>query len=336
MGKVRMIDIAQKVGVSAVTVHNALTGKKGVSDDIREEIKKVANEMGYQQSQGLKLSDGERFINVGVIISEKFLDDYDTFYWRIYQEIALVADEKQCMVTVDVLKKNMEDYNILPRSVINNAVDAIIIIGELSHDYIKFIKSQVSIPIVFLDFYDKDIADNAVVTDNFYGMYILTEYLFENGFNNIAYVGSIHSTSSIMDRYCGYYKAIIQHGATLRDDWIIEDRDAEGSRIELKIPSHMPEAFVCNCDMIADILIEDLKNLGYRIPEDISVVGFDNFLATGNKNDNITTYEVNMKAMAKVALNKVLKQIKKPGAARGLDIVAGHIVEKSTVKKLNK
>ena len=88
MGKVRMIDIAQKVGVSAVTVHNALTGKKGVSDDIREEIKKVANEMGYQQSQGLKLSDGERFINVGVIISEKFLDDYDTFYWRIYQEIA--------------------------------------------------------------------------------------------------------------------------------------------------------------------------------------------------------------------------------------------------------
>ena len=46
MGKVRMIDIAQKVGVSAVTVHNALTGKKGVSDDIREEIKKVANEMG--------------------------------------------------------------------------------------------------------------------------------------------------------------------------------------------------------------------------------------------------------------------------------------------------
>ena len=76
--------------------------------------------------------------------------------------------------------------------------------------------------------------------------------------------------------------------------------------------------------------------MGYRIPEDISVVGFDNFLATGNKNDNITTYEVNMKAMAKVALNKVLKQIKKPGAARGLDIVAGHIVEKSTVKKLNK
>ena len=63
-----MIDIAQKVGVSAVTVHNALTGKKGVSDDIREEIKKVANEMGYQQSQGLKLSDGERFINVGVNI----------------------------------------------------------------------------------------------------------------------------------------------------------------------------------------------------------------------------------------------------------------------------
>ena len=78
----------------------------------------------------------------------------------------------------------------------------------------------------------------------------------------------------------------------------------------------MPEAFVCNCDMIADILIEDLKNLGYRIPEDISVVGFDNFLATGNKNDNITTYEVNMKAMAKVHLIKFSNRLRSGGSKR--------------------
>ncbi len=68
------------------------------------------------------------------------------------------------------------------------------------------------------------------------------------------------------------------------------------------------------------------------MPEDISVVGFDNYLYPGFPDKRITTYEVNMRAMAKVALDKILKMIRNPGAGRGLDIVSGHIVEKDSVR----
>lgn len=327
-----MIDIAKKVGVSTVSVHNALTGKRGVSDDIRNEILKVAKEMGYQQVSGSGNAEDGELKNICVIISEKYLADYDTFYWKLYQDIALAADVKNCMVTMDILKHSMEEQFKLPRIVEQKATEGIIVLGEINKEYICFLKEQVKMPIVFLDFYDDEIAQDAVITENFYGMYLMTEYLIKHGFNRLAYVGSINATSSIMDRYCGFYKAIIQNHIPLKEEWIIEDRDETGN-ICLEMPKEMPEAFVCNCDLVAGMLITELEKLGYRVPEDISVVGFDNYIYPGLTEKKITTYEVNMKAMAKVALTKVLKQLKNPNSGRGLDVIAGKIIYKESVKE---
>ena len=187
---------------------------------------------------------------------------------------------------------------------------------------------------IFLDFYDKELANDAVIADNFYGMYLMTGYLFEQGFTKMAYVGSIHATSSIMDRYCGFYKAQLEHGQVLPEEWLIEDRDEKGA-MSIKLPEHMPEAFVCNCDLAAGMLIMELEKQGYRVPEDISVVGFNNYLYPGFPDKKITSYEVNSQAMAKVALEKALKQIKNPASGRGLSIVSGKIVEKESVRKKN-
>ena len=138
-----------------------------------------------------------------------------------------------------------------------------------------------------------------------------------------------------MDRYCGFYKALLEHGEKLPDEWLIEDRDEVGD-ISFELPDELPEAFVCNCDLTAGKLIMKLEDRGLRVPEDISVIGFDNYLYPGFPDKKITSYEVNMRAMVKVALEKVIKQIKNKNSGRGLDIVSGHIVEKESVlpKKL--
>ena len=321
MGKVRMADIAKEVGVSAVTVHNALTGNKGVSDEMRQKIQKVADEMGYHQMSAAAKRERNKggLRNIGVIISEKYLAAYTTFYWKMYQELALVATDKGCMAAVEILKHDMENNFILPRVQEEHTVDALVVMGEISREYIHFMK---------------ELANDAVITDNFYGMYLMTGYLFEQGFTKMAYVGSIHATSSIMDRYCGFYKAQLEHGQALPDEWLIEDRDEKGA-MSIRLPEHMPEAFVCNCDLAAGMLIMELEKQGYRVPEDISVVGFDNYLYPGFPDKKITSYEVNTQAMAKVALEKALKQIKNPASGRGLSIVSGKIVEKESVRRKN-
>lgn len=331
MAKVRMQDIANHVGVSAVTVHNALTGQKGVSDALRERILDTAREMGYFQDQ----KKGTGLKNVGVIISEKYLADYVTFYWKTYMEIAMAAPERNCMVTAEILKHASEDSLRLPSFVAENAVEGLIVMGELGRRYIDFLRAKVKLPVIYLDFYYKEIAEDAVVTDGFYGMYLMTEYLYERGFRRMAYVGSIHATSSIMDRFCGFQRTLLEHDIPLRREWVMEDRDATGEII-LRLPEELPEAFVCNCDLVASKLIDELEKQGYRVPGDVSVVGFDNYLYPGLPDRRITTYEVNMKGMAQIALDKVLARIEDPCAMKRIDLVAGHIVEKETVGALGK
>lgn len=332
MQKVRLVDIAQKLGVSTVTVHNALCGRKGVSDKMRAKILETAKEMGYENTASKKKEEAGESWEIGVIVAENYLAQYATYYWKMYQELALIAAEKRCYTTIEVLKKEAEKRTLeLPATVRERNADAIVVIGEIDRRYIVELKKHTKVPMVFLDFYNHEIAKDAVIADNFYGMYQMTELLFEQGIEKLAFVGSIYATSSIMDRYCGFKKAMLEHHKILPEEWLIEDRD-EWGQVGFELPKCIPEAFVCNCDLVAGILIEKLEKAGYRVPRDVSVVGFDNFTYPGFSENKVTTYEVDMKAMAKVALNKAIKQIRTPGKGRNLEVVSGHIRLKNSIK----
>ena len=318
MGKVRLADIAKKVGVSTVTVHNALAGNKGVSEELREKIQSVASEMGYQilseRKQKAREAAGEASYTVGVLIAENYLAQYETFYWKMYQELAVAATEKRCVAAVEILRKEDERNTLkLPACVKGNKVDGLIVLGKINKEYIV------------------KLTETAIVTDNFYGTYLLTEFMFEQGIEELGFVGSIYSTSSIMDRYCGFLKSMMSHKKEVKQQWVIEDRDELG-QMGFKLPKRLPKGFVCNCDLAAYMLIDKLTERGYKVPEDVSVVGFNNYLYPELADREITTYEVNIKAMVKVALEKVLKQIKNPKRGHGMDIVSGHMVIKKSVK----
>lgn len=333
MQKVRLADIAQQLGVSTVTVHNALSGRKGVSDEMRAKIVKTAKEMGYEAaSASRKKKETEQVWKIGVLIAENYLAQHATYYWKMYQEFALAAVEKHCYTTIEVLKKEAEVHTLeIPDALQGKDVDALAVIGEIDIKYIRNLRQQMQKPLVFLDFYNFEIANDAVVADNFHAMYQMTELLFAQGLEDLAFVGSIDATSSIMDRYCGFMKAMITHHKTVAEEWMIQDRDEMGN-LGFELPAYMPQAFVCNCDLIAGMLIAKLEAAGYRVPEDISVVGFDNFVYPGYTKTKITTYEVDMKAMTKTALDKLLKQLRTPGRSRSMDVVSGSIRWKSSVK----
>ncbi|EOS24444.1 hypothetical protein C806_01955 [Lachnospiraceae bacterium 3-1] len=91
---------------------------------------------------------------------------------------------------------------------------------------------------------------------------------------------------------------------------------------------------MCNCDLAAYTLIQDLEELGYSVPEDVSVVGFDDFLpgGVGREEDRITSYSVDMDRMAEICVKSLIKKIKHKKYVEGVQIVAGRIVEKRTVK----
>ena len=100
-------------------------------------------------------------------------------------------------------------------------------------------------------------------------------------------------------------------------------------------PMIMPTAFVCNCDEVACRLISQLKENGYRVPDDISVTGFDNSVYSSISTPNITTVEVNTEQMSKIAVESLLMKIRSPRMTMGMVQVKGKIVYKDSVASLN-
>jgi len=208
-------------------------------------------------------------------------------------------------------------------------------LGQVSKKYTTAILNT-KIPVVFLDFYNEQINTDCVICDSFYASYEMTNYLIQNGHRDIAFVGNIRATSSIQDRYLGYAKSLIEHNIPLRDNYVLSDRDlATGIQTPVELPAVMPTAFVCNCDETACMLIAQLKHLGYRVPDDISVTGFDNSVYSTISDPNITTIEVNTAYMSKLAVEGLLQKIEKSSFSMGMIHVNGQIVYKDSVRSLN-
>lgn len=338
---VKLADIAERLGVSTVTVSKALSGQKGVSEEMRTKIKELADEMGYKQPSAQRREKGNKSYNIGVLIAERYLDKYDSFYWQMYQQVATRAVAKECFTLMEVISSQMEQENELPKliQVQEHNVDGIIIIGRLFDSYLEFLNQKVELPLIYLDFCDEKPNTDAVISDSYYGAYRLTNYLFDMGHTKIAYVGTLLATGSITDRYFGYVKSLLEHGEQVKQEWIIDDRDKYTGRIEpeemINLPEEMPTAFLCNCDLTASFLIKKLTDAGYRVPEDVSVAGYDNYLFPGLCDVAITTYEVDMKEMARRTIRTLIKKISGETYRQGICIVEGHMVMKNSVKRLN-
>lgn len=328
---VRLSDIAEKLGVSTVTVSNALANQRGVSEELREKIKAMATEMGYQAPGSQSVT--KTAVNIGVLVQERYLGNGSSFYWKLYQELAVACAAHNCLLAFCVLKTDEEETVTIPAMISDHRIDGLIVMGEVSRAYLRMLERESGMPMIFLDFYAAEFDVDCIISNNFYGMYTATRHLIKKGHKKIAYVGSIHSNGSIVDRYFGYLKAIRQYGIEERNDWIIEDR-VPGTMeiIEPKLPKDMPTAFVCNCDQTASMLIHELEDNGYRVPEDISVVGYDNFLFMPVCNVAITTYGVDMPEMAKAAAERIIARVKGLDKGPGhLIVISGNLVEGASV-----
>jgi len=332
--KVKMADIATALNVSTVTVSKALSGQKGVSEEMRQRIRELASELGYQHSQASIKAERMPSYNIGVIVPTEYFGKFESFYWQMYQEVATESLKKGCFTLLEVISPEDEADLTLPMLVKEQKADGIILIGRPDSSYIKKIRDESKMPLVCLDFFDESGNCDSVISDGFYGTYILTNHLFDKGHNEIAYVGTLLYTGSITDRYLGYLKSMMEHGVEVKKEWVLDDRDWERGDVtgfEFKLPQKMPHAFVCNSDLTASALIKAVREQGYRVPEDISVVGFDNFLFPGLCDIGITTYEVDTKEMARKSISILLKKINRQNYKTGIHIVEGSLIQKDSV-----
>ncbi|MBR1383316.1 MAG: substrate-binding domain-containing protein, partial [Ruminococcus sp.] len=214
-------------------------------------------------------------------------------------------------------------------------INVMISLGEISHPYAHRLAESVE-HLILLDYYVPGLKVDSIVTNGYNGGYKLASYLISLGHERIGFIGSKMATSSIFDRYMGYLKALIEHGLPIREDWVVADRDEKQSPIELCFPEEMPTAFVCNCDETAFLTIKQLREKGYSVPEDISIVGYDNYLISEVSDPTITTISVDAEYMAELTVNTLIQRINDPATIYRMRTIEGELIIKNSVLPLKR
>ena len=332
--EVTLNDIAKKLGVSSAAVSKALSGKEGVGEELKRKIIEEARNSGYRTKAKAVPAKN---MTIGVVASERFLKESGTYYWRLYSEISLVANEKGHLTILEVVGAEDERKPECPKLIKHSKADALIVLGAFGINYLKLLTKEAGCPLLALDSVPEFIKGDAVMADNITGGFKMTEYLINAGFERIGYVGTLRTTPSIDDRYLGYLKAMLFHGKKADPKWVITDRDEETGYVdaegcfELPAKEDMPDAFFCDSDLSAQIMIGKLRAKGYKVPKDISIVGFDHFLPEKTENISLVTYETDLREMARAAVKLLDHRIQDPVMPYSTLIIRGKLIKGNSV-----
>lgn len=321
--RVTMKDVAAELGVSIVSVSKALAGKEGVSVELREKIVAKARAMGYVSKQR-RAAENNLSVNVAIIISERFIKE-SSLYFKACQRMLMKLSEKGYIGILEIIRRENEEVGVLPNVIRVNTVTQAIVIGEMNSLFLDMLV-QTKMEIIFFDFQKEKYDVDCVVGDDVNSGFLLTRYLVKSGYKRIGFAGNYQYTRRNLERFIGYIKYMVLKGQMPNRQWWIPDRDANGSPIRLRLPTDMPEAFVCCSDEVAYRLIAVLENAGYSVPADVAVVGCDDHAEKIPLNTFLTTYRMDVDEMIDQCIYIVEQRARKNDYRRGTTIVYGQLV----------
>ena len=305
---VTMGDIADALGISKNAVSLALAGKDGISDSLRRDILKKAEEMNYTRAE-------KSARNLVALIPRRIAPGVGSgfFYQGLCFQMESYARSKGDLLIICSVSEEEEDACV-PHPILRQLPCAgVLTIGNFSRDYCRMI-SETGLRYVMVDQYYDSVLVDSVNTANTSAGYLLTEHLIQMGHRDIQFFGSPRKTSSLDDRWNGYKRAMRDYGLPVQQNRFLEatDRDSRREydliRDALEALPDLPTAFVCGHDMSAKTIVELLAGRGLSFPRDFSIVGFDNVQDPSIAPMNLTSYRTPQEKIAHSAVDILMDE----------------------------
>ncbi|MCE5300879.1 MAG: LacI family transcriptional regulator [Spirochaetia bacterium] len=299
--KITIYDVAKKAGVSISTTSKALNDRKDVGDLTKIRIREIAQELNYEPSHFARALAMRKTGNIGVMTVRYYQTPMLTnpFYSRIIEGIEERLISSDLNLVTNVLRREQVEAGELPKMVKEKSVDGIIMLGHMPPDFAAMVAEKAG-PAVVVDNMVKGGQISSVTMDNSGGAYKATSYLLETGHKKVAYVSGPSRRYSFKQRYEGYVRAHREKGLTPDPALaVFNEKEEEGFEWTGKIldgPARPDGIFACN-DVTAILTINMLKGKGIEVPEDISIIGFDNIELSEHFIPSISTIDINKEAM---------------------------------------
>ncbi|MFS0726910.1 LacI family DNA-binding transcriptional regulator [Paenibacillus sp. 1P07SE] len=265
-------DVAKQAGVSVATVSRVLNGRDRVSDETRKKILKIIDELNFVPNTMAASMVNKKTRMLSVVVPEI----QNPFYTAVISGTVEVA-KKAGFVTLVVSTNNDEaEEEEFFESFLGKNVDGIILIG--THQRPEFYRN-IRKPTIMVDRYINNCGHDGVMIDNFRGAYEATKHFVDYGHKRIAIIDGEHDFNDGKDRYWGYHQALHESGLAPEGRYHKQGTWSEGDGYrftrELLQSEEPPTAIFAANNVICCGAIKAIRDLGLRIGEDISLIGFD-------------------------------------------------------------
>lgn len=333
MRQVTIKDIAKETGLSIATVSYVLNGKDNVLQETKQKVLDAAQQLGYVRNYSARSLVMNASNLIGVVIPQtepgKVMVFENPFYSEMLSSIEYHA--RQIGYHMIVSGTDMDErYFQLAKE---RNLDGIIIIGVYSDAFYSGLETA-RIPIVLIDSYIEDRPFSSVRINDEESSFEAVSYLIQKGHRDIAFIsGKLKDGGVCEKRYMGYLKALEQAGIALKKENILTgntDFDSGMLLAERMLLNTKVSAVFCSADIVALGVIKKLTEKKVRIPDEISVVGFDNLSIAKYCTPGLTTVGQDVFEKGRVAVELIEKGIKHKEEAKQI-ILNTKIVERESV-----
>ena len=301
-------DIARAAGVSHPTVSRALNNHPAISESTRERIIELAQQMGYVPNAAARGLKTNRTRALGVILRQ--IDD--PFWIEVVDGVDSVLHPEGYSLFIASTHNEKQREKEVVQAMVQRGVDGVILLSPLfSEEQCKILNSY-DLPMVMVNNEGAGECRYIIYNDDVYGARLLTKHLIDLGHTRLAYLGKRHGGFPNSDRLAGF-RAEMQAARLPVDERYIYDTSAgnptggrEGAEYLLSL-DEIPSAIVCYNDFLAVGVYNYLHEKGLRIPQDVSVTGFDNISIAAYLSPPLTTLHQHKFQMGEGAARMMLE-----------------------------
>lgn len=345
-------DVASKALVSVGTASRVFNNQPNVENDLRLRVLGAANELGYvhrgraskvtldkeldkKDSNGLpKISHVAFCCRTGIGFTSSVI--HNPYFGLILNGVEIECRRHKLHLIFHVVEDSPGEFTHFQESLQRSVADAILLANFTNSALISNIP-KLNLPVVLMDHYYPGVQMDIVMNENYGGSYQAVQYLIEKGHRRIGFIDGLpHYT--VMRRKDGYRKAMEDSGLGYDPARIVpcnlsveDGRRAADRVVNMGLDC---TAYLCANDSSAIGFIQRMSELGRRIPDDISIIGFDNIEMSGLISPALTTVDTNPVAVGRMAVRILLNRVKDPGMPFMQHLLPSNLIERLSVRTM--
>ena len=333
-------DVAALAGVSPSTVSRTCKDNPSISEETKEKVRRAMAQLGYEPNFQASNLASQNSRTIGIVLPTSAREVYEnSFYLEAIRGISQFCNQRQYINTVITGQDENEVLQAIRTMTRSGQVDGFIVLYSQRQDpVIEYLYNEGLLYVLIGKAYQFANQTIYIDNDNLLAGQEATEYLYHLGHRKIAYLGSDSSLMFSADRKSGYQAALLRHGLPLRDEYCLEvpsiPKGSDGPICQLLQSKNRPTAIMVSDDILAVALERSCIETGLSIPEDLSIISFNNSLFARLTSPQLTSIDINSCQLGIEAASQMMNHIENPNLLATKIIVPHYLIERDSCKRI--